>query len=38
MCSIVRCQWCQRFTWAGCGHHKDVLLQVPEEQRCACER
>lgn len=37
MCSPVRCDKCQKVTWAGCGMHvAEVMADVPESQQCRC--
>ena len=39
MCYPVTCQKCGKTTWAGCGKHKDMVMnKVPEDQRCKCPR
>ena len=39
MCYAVKCKKCGKTTWAGCGRHKDQVMEnVPEEQRCQCPR
>ena len=39
MCYAVKCEKCGKTTWAGCGRHKDsVMEKVPEDQRCVCPR
>jgi len=35
MCRKVKCNGCEKFTWAGCGMHIDsALAGVPEQERC----
>jgi hypothetical protein len=37
MCSPIRCERCDKITWAGCGQHVDeVMAHVPAEERCTC--
>ena len=37
MCQPVRCDICNKTTWAGCGEHiEDALYGVPEADRCTC--
>jgi hypothetical protein len=37
MCRRIRCEQCQKPTFAGCGKHvEQVLKDVPAEARCAC--
>jgi len=39
MCYAVKCKKCGKTTWAGCGMHKDsVMEKVPENERCQCPR
>ena len=39
MCYAVKCKKCGKTTWAGCGRHKDsVMEKIPEEERCKCPR
>ena len=39
MCYEVKCKTCGKRTWAGCGRHKDsVMEKIPEEERCKCPR
>lgn len=38
MCYPVPCSSCAKTTWNGCGEHVDeVMVNVAEAQRCACE-
>ncbi|UJR24599.1 hypothetical protein I4U23_005974 [Adineta vaga] len=37
MCYKIQCQKCRKYTWAGCGMHKDsVMKNIPVNQRCTC--
>jgi hypothetical protein len=37
MCSPIKCQKCQKITWAGCGEHiEEALFGIPEADRCTC--
>ena len=37
MCREVKCERCGKRTWAGCGKHKDAILEkIPENERCIC--
>ena len=37
MCRRIRCEQCQKPTYAGCGKHvEQVLGNVPKEDRCHC--
>jgi hypothetical protein len=37
MCRRIRCEQCQKPTFAGCGKHvEQVLKDVPAEARCVC--
>ena len=37
MCYAVKCNNCNKTTWAGCGKHIDsVKKSVPPEQWCQC--
>ena len=37
MCSPIRCDACNKITWAGCGAHvEDVMADVPRDQQCTC--
>ncbi len=37
MCSPIRCDACNKITWAGCGAHvEDVMADVPRDQHCTC--
>ena len=39
MCYAVQCKKCGKTTWAGCGMHKNsVMEKVPENERCQCPR
>lgn len=39
MCSPTPCSTCGKITWQGCGQHVDeVMSQVPDAQRCRCDR
>ena len=39
MCYTVKCKKCGKTTWAGCGMHKNsVMEKVPESERCQCPR
>jgi hypothetical protein len=39
MCRRIRCEQCQKPTFAGCGKHVDqVLRDVPLEARCQCRQ
>lgn len=36
MCMKTKCGGCGKWTWSGCGRHKDSALSgVPETERCA---
>ena len=37
MCFAVKCNNCNKTTWAGCGMHVDsVKKSVPPEEWCEC--
>lgn len=37
MCARVKCQTCNKPTYAGCGRHvEQVLGDVPVDKRCSC--
>ncbi|CAF0884166.1 unnamed protein product [Rotaria sordida] len=37
MCYKVQCRKCNKFTWSGCGMHKDsILATISLDQRCTC--
>ena len=37
MCRAVKCNKCQKPSWAGCGAHvEQVLGHVPKPDRCSC--
>jgi hypothetical protein len=37
MCRPVKCQQCNKVTWAGCGAHvAQVMANVPQPERCTC--
>jgi hypothetical protein len=39
MCRRIRCEQCQKPSFAGCGRHVDqVLKDVPPEARCHCKQ
>jgi hypothetical protein len=39
LCTKVVCSKCGKYTWSGCGKHKDrVLKDVPLDKRCQCKR
>lgn len=39
MCYKVVCSECKLYTWAGCGLHKDsVMNSIPPKERCKCKR
>jgi len=39
MCYPVKCQKCGKTTWAGCGKHKDTVMnKIPINERCNCPR
>ena len=36
MCRAVRCEYCGKATWAGCGRHLDAAMAgVKPEDRCS---
>eukprot|EP00484_Ammonia_sp_Unknown_P008796 CAMPEP_0197079754 /NCGR_PEP_ID=MMETSP1384-20130603/213783_1 /TAXON_ID=29189 /ORGANISM="Ammonia sp." /LENGTH=81 /DNA_ID=CAMNT_0042518633 /DNA_START=1401 /DNA_END=1646 /DNA_ORIENTATION=- len=39
MCFEVKCNKCNKRTWAGCGRHKEsVLARIPADQQCTCDQ
>lgn len=39
MCIPVKCEKCQKITWAGCGEHiEEALAGFSEDQLCHCEK
>ena len=39
MCYPVKCEKCGKTTWAGCGQHKDLVMEkIPENDRCICPK
>lgn len=39
MCVKVTCPKCGKYTYVGCGKHvEEVLKNVPESERCKCDK